>query len=113
MAVCALSSKTCNRLTVFFSAVRACVVHFLLFVANTKYFLVRCVFSGFCLFFSVVFFLLRFDQVHELEAEMDGLNKPHSQFSQVSEGPCMHAIGDVYIGSWIFRSGRSTFVLVR
>lgn len=26
---------------------------------------------------------LRFEQVHELEAEMDGLNKPHSQFSQV------------------------------
>lgn len=30
-----------------------------------------------CLYFSL------FVQVHELEAEMDSLNKPHSQFSQV------------------------------
>ena len=39
---------------------------------------------------SVVFFFFffrrprnRFEQVHELEAEMDSLNKPHQQFAQV------------------------------
>lgn len=52
----------------------------------TRYVLFFFAFLCFAVAISVFFFfvaVLLGPQVHELEAEMDSLNKPHSQFAQV------------------------------